>query len=308
MLGKGEELKSHGFYWGDIVEESFHSGKVSAQKDGISVIDCQKCGFAHRNPIPDVGDFYETELYTSVKPQYIQQYLRDLEWWNLIYADFFDFFEDALPPPSLINPASWVLDFGCGPGFFLDYGHKRRWDCFGVEPSDVARAYADQLNRCILVGPSLDTIKETTMDVVHSYEVFEHLQDPRDTLLQLKDKLKGGGILSITVPNDFNPLQALREEKYWIAPEHINYFTAETIERLIEDCGFDILERRGSFPMELFWLLGSDYVGNDRVGRDCHERRMEMEKRLPKDLRIELYRKMAKVGASREITVFARKR
>jgi SAM-dependent methyltransferase len=317
-------VESHGFYWSNYAEEELHQGEVIAEKDGVSVIDCRKCGFAHINPIPEVGDFYRDEFYTSAKPQYIQQYLRDNGWWNLKYEEFYDFFDDAVE-------GNRILDFGSGPGFFLDYGQGRGWDCYGVEPSEVARDYARGLNQFISVAPAGCAFLPEDFDVIHSYEVFEHLADPGDTLTCFREMLKPEGILSITVPNDFNQLQALREEKYWIsAPEHINYFTFDTIERLIEDCGFDILERRGSFPMELFWLLGWDYVGDEtalkslrlksaqdeeelrrfheNVGRDCHLRRVEMEKRLPKELRINLYRKLAEIGIGREATIFARKR
>lgn len=50
-------------------------------------------------------------------------------------------------------------------------------------------------------------------------------------------------------------------------PEHINYFNFESITRLLERNGFSIIEITSTFPLELFLLMGDNYIGNNEIGK-----------------------------------------
>ena len=86
------------------------------------------------------------------------------------------------------------------------------------------------------------------------------------------------------MPNDYSVLQLKAEEeldvgkRWWVAPpQHLNYFTPVSLSKLILRAGFDILEVRGTWPMEHYLFSGYNYIGNDQVGRMCHQNRMETE-------------------------------
>jgi hypothetical protein len=127
-----------------------------------------------------------------------------------------------------------------------------------------------------------------------------------------------GGLLCVIVPNDYNPLQKLlREylhyEPWWIAPpHHINYFCFESLERLIQTTGFEVIRKIATFPMEVFLLMGENYVGNDSVGRRMHGMRKSLEFNLArahaKGLLAELYSALAKLEIGRECVVIATRR
>ena len=73
-------------------------------------------------------------------------------------------------------------------------------------------------------------------------------------------------------------MQGKRQEKWWVAPpHHLNYFTRTTICNLVEKCGFTPIKVATTFPLELFIMMGMNYIGDDKVGRKIHEMRMEME-------------------------------
>lgn len=75
--------------------------------------------------------------------------------------------------------------------------------------------------------------------------------------------------------------------------------------------GFHVFLKTATFPMEVFLLMGDNYVGNDALGRACHSRRRNLELNLklggfeaPKRA---LYTILAEHGIGREIVMIARK-
>jgi hypothetical protein len=44
--------------------------------------------------------------------------------------------------------------------------------------------------------------------------------------------------------------------------------------------GFQVVATSASFPMEFFLLMGQNYVGDEALGKRCHQQRMQFEKNL----------------------------
>jgi hypothetical protein len=100
---------------------------------------------------------------------------------------------------------------------------------------------------------------------------------------------------------------------WWLAPpHHLNYFDFDSLQGLLSRLGLDVLEAMTSFPMELFLLMGEDYVGNDELGRACHARRKKFDLSLESAglgaVRRRLYGALAKAGLGREAIIVARKK
>ncbi len=293
-----------------------HHGALRDAVQGFDVIDCTECGFAHVMPLPspaDLAPVYTHEYYAREKPDYLSVVRKDLSWYEIGYRERFDTFEQFLPPDR-----RRVLDVGCGPGFFLAHGAGRGWRAMGVEPSTQAAAHARSLGVDIVeeffdaplarrLGP---------VDVVQMTNVLEHVPDPLAFIGAARDALQPGGLLSICVPNDYNPFQdALRNgcgfAPWWVAPpHHLNHFTFDSLATVLERTGFDIAERNASFPIDLFLLMGDNYVGDPVLGRACHEKRMRFEQTMAgtghEHLRRQFYRSLAALGLGREIIMIAR--
>ena len=122
--------------------------------------------------------------------------------------------------------------------------------------------------------------------------------------------------MCVEVPNDFNRLQAAvrhcyGKDAWWVSyPAHVNYFTFDSLERLLSRLGFQPAARDATYPMEWFLLQGVDYIGNDDVGRQCHQQRMTLEANLEaaglSALRRDFGRWLASHGIGRTAIVFAR--
>ena len=294
-----------------------HKGVVLDSVDKFDVLDCRTCGFAHIIPIPSLEELetvYREDYYTREKPLYLERHREDLEWWNLVYAQRYETFEKELSPDR-----RRILDVGSGPGFFLKLGRDRGWTTLGIEPSAKAAEHGRGLGLEI-VEDFLTTVSAKKLgqfNVVHMSEVLEHISDPALMLNMARGLLSPGGILCVLAPNDYSPFQhALRTvcgfNPWWVAPpHHINYFTPDSLSRLVERCGFDVIFREATFPIDLFLLMGDNYVGNDALGRQCHGKRMALEKNLRAagltELNRKLYRAMADLAIGREIIIYGRK-
>jgi SAM-dependent methyltransferase len=294
-----------------------HAGVALDMANGFTVIDCDACRFKHIVPIPtpkELADVYGHQYYSTEKPLYIERHIEDLEWWNVVYAERYDLFERLLP-----EERRRLIDIGSGPGYFLLHGRKRGWNVRGVEPSRQAASHSRGLGLDIVEAFLNDQMAATlgTYDVAHMNEVLEHVPDPRRVLQLVNRLLEPGGLVSLMVPNDYSPFQAALRDAcglapWWVAPpHHINYFDVDSVQRLLNE-RFEVVSLETTFPIDLFLLMGDNYIGNDQLGRACHARRKTFELNLARagrsGLKQDVYRSLAKLGVGRDIVVTARKR
>ena len=153
--------------------------------------------------------------------------------------------------------------------------------------------------------------------MIHMNNVLEHIPDPRHFLMLAYEILTPAGLICITVPNDYNPLQEvvvtyLKKDPWWVVPEeHVNYFNSESLSRLMDGVGFKTIYTTSSFPLELFILMGDDYISNSKIGREIHTKRKEIDKAMAEtnntNLKRRIYNKLSELGLGREITIIAKK-
>lgn len=294
-----------------------HEGNILATHLGADVIDCDTCGFAHITPLPDPAElirFYSEEFYTTAKTDYLANAQADRDWLLSTYNDRFDIFEHLLPAQH-----RRILDIGCGPGFFLSAGKERGWDVLGIEPSPQAAEFARSHGVHVIEGffdaPNATAIG--TQDVVHMSQVLEHIANPTELLRQAHTLLAPNGLICISVPNDFNPLQralqkANKLDPWWVVPNHhLNYFSFDTLEALLRREGFEPVQREASFPLELFALMGDDYISTPELGSIIHSKRKQLESTLDEtgfnDTKRALFSALAVAGLGRLAVVTARK-
>jgi SAM-dependent methyltransferase len=287
-------------------------------QEGFDVIDCETCGFRHIVPIPtpeELEHVYRQEYYSLEKPLYLERHREDLSWWNQVYDERYELFAKLLPVGS-----RRILDVGSGPGFFLLRGKELGWQTLGIEPSAQSAAHSRELGLDIVeefLSPKI-TPRLGCFDVVHLSQVLEHISDPKNFLDQVHDLVKPGGLVHLIVPNDYNPFQiALKKtcgfEPWWVAPpHHINFFDFDSLTGLMERCGFEVVHRDTTFPIDLFLLMGDNYIGNDALGRACHSRRKTFETNLIKSgmvsLKQDLYKALAGLGLGREVVLVGRRK
>ena len=278
-----------------------HSGSVLARREDLEVIDCEACGFAHLNPIPEVdADYYRAEFWQKTKPGSREVILKEANWWRMTYRDWL----------SLIPaPGNRIVDVGCGYGMFIETARVEGWDCVGVEPSDEARM--NGLSQCPIVS-SDNPIREMN-DVLSMQWLLEHLPNPEVELKRWAERLVPSGVLFLVVPQELTSWQRRASAKsaagnYWIHPTHINYFAANSITNLVERCGFKVWETLATYPMER-WLLECDvdYPATPVAGGVCHKVVRDDEMSQARVTRLSRGRMRASIGVGRDLILIARK-
>ena len=300
-----------------FTEWSGHSGPVVDIVSGTEVIDCALCGYRHVVPLPsedDLQDTYAKEYYRDEKPTYLSHASEDYQWAALAFQDRLETFKE-----HLASDRRRLLDIGSGPGYFLKYASDCGWNAEGIEPSQQAAAHSQGLGLKVqqaFFGPS--TARGLgTFDVINMSNMLEHVPQPMALLREAVSILNDDGLVCVVVPNDYNPFQETARDKagldpWWVVPSHhLNYFTFDSISQLMERAGLKILSQTTSFPMEMFLLMGENYVGNDTLGHACHTKRKTFDLLLQQSgngqLRRDFYALLAKLGLGREAIVIGQK-
>ena len=119
-----------------------------------------------------------------------------------------------------------LIDVGCGNGLFLLEAKKRGWNVFGTEFSDDAVEFCSSNGIEMTQGPlSIEAFESESFDVVTSFEVIEHINNPREESASFYSLLRRGGLLYVTTPN-FNCIERfVNKADYDLIeyPEHLCY-------------------------------------------------------------------------------------
>jgi 2-polyprenyl-3-methyl-5-hydroxy-6-metoxy-1,4-benzoquinol methylase len=284
-----------------------------------SLVKDRKFGYFKIFPTPskkDVNDYYQKEFYSSnskifnnssLKVQLDDKVFFNSRWENL-YRNFRKF-----------KKKKTILDIGCGWCQSLIYFKKKGYDCYGFDPSKEAVEYGVK-NKINVKHAGIDEIKifgNKKFNIVTLLNVLEHLIDPVEALSKIKNILNKKGLLVIDVPNDFNDFQLAGRKlhdlpKWWVVPpRHLNYFSKDSLVKLLKSLGFKILHTESSFPLEIFLLFGDNYVLDPALGKECHKKRVNFEKNLLKygkpGLLSQFYKSLADLNLGRTISVYAQK-
>jgi SAM-dependent methyltransferase len=281
-------------------------------------------GFRHLNPMPartDVHAFFAEEYYVLIadgrKAADIARALhggaaaeRQRQWLRAtLHADIAE---------TIATHAHGrrVLEIGCGLGDLLLDLQAKGFTGEGIEISPIAADEARKRGVAVHQGAFEDladaALKNERFDAILFINVLEQMHDAPAVLTRAAALLAPGGIVIVRSGNDFNPLQlALRDQmdkpEYWVVEDHVYYFDYGSIGRVMEAAGLRVVDQQSDFPMELFPLLGFDYVAQPEIGGDCHARRMQFEENLPQATRRALYRAFAAAGMGRCVFVVGRK-
>ena len=127
-----------------------------------------------------------------------------------------------------------VLEFGGGLGYNLFTANKF-YDCHMIEPSEIGRKFAENYGiKTYKDIPELLLKTDIKFDKILCRHVLEHLKNPLDTLVNLKDLLKEDGELILILPYEKESKPVNKEIDF-----HLYCWTPRTACNLLKEAGFN---------------------------------------------------------------------
>lgn len=220
------------------------SGNFVSQE---TLVECVHCGLVftsprlHRNLI--LKSYVEAE-----DPMYVSQAEGRIK-----------SFAQCLKAVSKHKSGGKILDIGAAAGFFLKVAKDAGWKTYGIEPSRYLSDYGNRNYDANIYCGTLETAPafDSLMDVVTLWDVLEHTFDPKDVMKRVNRYLTPDGLVVINYPNIGNWMARMAGRKYWfILSVHLYYFVPATMERLLKETGFEVVEESPHFQwLQLGYLL-----------------------------------------------------
>lgn len=198
------------------------------------VLVCEDCEFGTLQDLPTPED---------LKTMYVDEYFHDKQ--------TTDFISDSAKKFSFVRQylrkGEKLLDFGCGTGDFLGIAQRSdlNLELYGYDISDFAAKYVQEhYSLPVVVGElRAGAFPKESFDVIVAFGLFEHVPDFQTLLHVWHGWLKPQGRLFISTPN-IKSWDAKLFGKRWYGwtkiPQHVNYFTPNSITRALNEAEFGI--------------------------------------------------------------------
>lgn len=192
------------------------------------LVQCQHCSFVFARQIPTAQELNDHYSKTYSREDYLSPITVKR------YHELLDQFEP-------FRKTNKLLDVGCGVGYFLEVARERGWEVYGTEFTDESMKINRDKGFNMHQGPlNAGNYPPQSFDVVTSFEVIEHINNPAEEMNHISTVLRQGGLFYCTTPN-FNSLSRHQLKGQWnviVYPEHLSYYTPKSMHFLMQQHGF----------------------------------------------------------------------
>lgn len=228
--------------------DSSESRLWGVEYSGYRIFKCRSCGLRYLDPSQrPAAEFYGEEYFDHKASK-----MGDPEKLLLVLksdADSIARLQHFSGKARDLNAS--ILDIGAGRGSFLILcrllGYK---SLAGTDITDANVEFLKGFGIDISVG-DITNIEPGNFDIVTFYHVLEHVNDPGKFLSAVRRNLRDDGFAHLLVPNEgslnsrfksaISRLGLKRRALRHLAPKHhLWYFEKQTLEMLLERCGFEI--------------------------------------------------------------------
>ena len=267
----------------------------------------------------ELMQFYEEKYYQNNKAEYSHTYTED---------EYQFFKNEAILTEYILEKNNTdkgnLLDIGAGEGFFAKYFFDNKWSVTTLDYSNYGiKTHNPDLSQTLIQGDifkSIDSLiaQKNSFNLINLSNILEHVIEPVKLLENLKALLSKDAMLRISVPNDYSDFQEFLLKKeyttntWFCPPEHLHYFTLQSLSNLLQSLNYEVAISFGEFPIELFLSnQSSNYVKDRAHGKFAHKSRVEVDNFLFEqgiEKYLNYHKASAEIGLSRQIILFARKK
>jgi 2-polyprenyl-3-methyl-5-hydroxy-6-metoxy-1,4-benzoquinol methylase len=150
-----------------------------------------------------------------------------------------------------------ICDLGFGAGALLDAAQANNWKCAGSEYSADAIVIGRSKGWEVHQGDLTSEALRGPYDVVTIIETLEHVQNPREFLVNASVRLRSGGLLYGTTPNSQSINASVLKHEWSVIsfPEHPILMSKKALKVLLRETGFEqvTVKSRGLNPYDLIF-------------------------------------------------------
>ncbi|MCX8080323.1 MAG: class I SAM-dependent methyltransferase [Bacteroidia bacterium] len=221
--------------------------KLIYKYDDCQVYRCTCCGFTF---IPD--NFRKNINYALYKKnELIYEEIRKSDHELKLHRHYqrIAFFEDFAKGKKL-------LDVGSGWGHFVWAALNKGYEAKGLELAEYPAKFSmEELKLPVYKINFFELDSDEKFDIITFWDVLEHIDDIHGFIRKCSDLQNTGGIIVLQVPAIDSPV-ARKQGKNWkmIGIDHVNYFSKETMKRLLESHGYEMIKFKYNSELKLFLM------------------------------------------------------
>lgn len=195
---------------------------------------CMKCGFVLDLPRPDKEDIRKKYEFLVIHEKYLGALKSNSNRVITIENNQSKkLLKMAMEYLGQSNSKFRILDYGGGDGHFLKYMKNANHKCFLIDYNK------NNVNGIKNIGNTINDIKPSFFfDLIIIRHVLEHLADPKELLINMKNHLKKCGVIYAEVPIQLCGAAMPNSDPV----THINYFQERSLRLLFELAGYKTLK------------------------------------------------------------------
>lgn len=222
---------------------------------GFDYVQCLNCSHVFVSKLPD---------FAKIRKSYSADIFNEITAKDYANKEVYQYRIDNIVKPKVefvekfAEKGKW-LDIGCGTGEIIYHAKKQGWNTVGLEVNKIARDFALKYFGMAVENKLVEDIPQkiiNSFDVISMFGVLEHLTKPRDILEIISKNSKNNIKLVVEVPN-FDSFSSLCQiyfndnvSRHLLPFAHISVFTFESLKRILNDTGFEIITA---------WFFGQDF-------------------------------------------------
>lgn len=205
--------------------------------NSVTMWKCERCNVIwHEKVITDLEEYYESKEYRNA----LEGSSEEKDFYRLHDKETLDKFNYT---STSIFRGKTIADIGCGCGAFLDFLKGVGKDIIAIEPSEIYRKILKSKGyHTYAYAKDAKTDWKNKIDIITSFDVIEHVKDPRIYLKEVFELLSEDGQAIIGTPTDAPIMRRLLgkiyEMKLLFSTQHLWIFSEKSLLLMAQEAGF----------------------------------------------------------------------
>jgi len=231
----------------------------------FNVVKCAACDFVYINP-----RYSEKENIGLYEESYFTDQVKDL---SGKVRSFIDDREDKINDHRIewgclkkYKRGGRILDFGSGPGFFLD-SLDGNWEKYAVDTSNFSISNIQDPTTNKFRGTLFEAgYEDNFFDAIYIGNTLDRLTNLSETLSELRRVLNVNGVILAVTPNIESLCARVFKEKYRLLySNHLVYFSTETLKKFFSQSGFKLVDVKHPYCGTSFFSYSGFFLGTGKI-------------------------------------------